>query len=63
MPLICTRALVALGMGERPKHVVNNRIKELQQARDEAGVRTWSRVADQLTRLSRESLPRHHFFD
>jgi hypothetical protein len=43
--------------GRRAKHVVNNRIKELQRERDEAGVRIWNRVADHLTRLSKRSPP------
>ena len=32
--------------GRRAKHEVNKRIKELQLAGDEAGVRIWKRVAD-----------------
>ena len=44
------------------KHVVSKRIRELQQARDEAGVRIWNRVAGQLARLPKHQ-PQQSFFD
>jgi hypothetical protein len=48
--------------GSKAKHIVRKRIKELQRARDEAGVRIWNQVADQLAQLPRH-LPRGSFFD
>jgi hypothetical protein len=44
--------------------VVSKQIKELQRARDEAGVRIWSLVAHQLADLSKEGAgpPRRPYF-
>ena len=48
--------------GSKAKRIVSKRIRQLQRARDEAGVRIWNRVADRLARLPKH-LPRQSFFD
>jgi hypothetical protein len=45
--------------------VLKKRIRELERANDVAGVRIWSKVAEQVSRLQKEGAPttrRHHHF-
>ena len=40
--------------GRRAPKVAKRTIKQLEQARDESGVRIWSRIADHLAQLAKD---------
>ena len=52
--------------GRSAPRVVKKKIKELEKAKDEPGVRVWSRVAEHVSRLQRGGVPttrRHHHLE
>jgi hypothetical protein len=52
--------------GRSAPRVVKKKIKELEKAKDEPGVRIWSRVAEHVSRLQIGGVPttkRHHHLE